>query len=129
MLFRAQLVVLLAAVLIPSASAAGQAPVERDTAPVTTEMAAAITAGRNIFHGAGTCFACHGAKLEGTAIAPTLRDHKWRTGDGTLSAIIQIISHGVPKTVMVSHPGGISDAQLKQVASYVWAVSRGKSPP
>lgn len=125
---RTWLVVLLAAVLYPGARASGQLPAKAETA-VSAEMAAAITAGRKIFHGAGTCVTCHGAKLEGTPIAPTLRAHKWRSGDGTLSAIILIISHGVPKTLMVSHPGGISDAQVKQVATYVWAVSQGKAQP
>jgi hypothetical protein len=30
---------------------------------------------------------------------------------------------------MVSHPGGISDAELIEVATYVFAVSRGLAKP
>lgn len=89
----------------------------------------AIAAGREIFHGEGTCFGCHGAKLEGTAIAPTLRAHKWRNGDGSLEMILRVIHNGVPNTAMVSHPGNINEAEIQQVAAYVWAVSRGVAPP
>jgi len=89
----------------------------------------AIAAGRAIFHGPGTCFGCHGAKLEGTAIAPTLREHKWRNGDGSLAMILRVVDNGVPHTAMVSHPGGISDAQIQLVAAYVFAVSHGTAQP
>ncbi len=89
----------------------------------------AIAAGREIFHGEGTCFGCHGAKLEGTAIAPTLRAHKWRNGDGSLEMILRVVHNGVPGTAMVSHPGNINEAELQQVAAYVWAVSRGAVQP
>lgn len=89
----------------------------------------AIDAGRGIFHGQGTCFGCHGAKLEGTAIAPTLRAHKWRNGDGSLEMILTVIHNGVPNTAMVSHPGNINEAQIQQVAAYVFAVSHGTTPP
>ena len=88
-----------------------------------------ILAGRGVFHGQGTCFACHGAKLEGTAIAPTLRAHKWRNGDGSLEMILRVLHNGVPNTAMVSRPGNINETELLQVASYVWAVSRGAAPP
>ena len=88
-----------------------------------------IAAGREVFHGEGTCFACHGAKLEGTAIAPTLRAHKWRNGDGSLEMILRVVHTGVPNTAMVSHPGNINESELQQVAAYVWAVSRGAAPP
>jgi mono/diheme cytochrome c family protein len=89
----------------------------------------AIEAGRHVFHGEGTCFACHGPVLEGTAIAPTLRAHKWRNGDGSLAMIMRVVRTGVPNTAMISHPGGINDAELVQVTAYVWAVSRGAVKP
>lgn len=88
-----------------------------------------IEAGRHVFHGEGTCFACHGPSLEGTAIAPTLRAHKWRNGDGGLEMITRIIRNGVPNTAMVGRPGGISETELAEVAAYVWAVSRGAVKP
>ena len=88
-----------------------------------------IAAGRKVFQGKGSCFACHGAKLEGTAIAPTLRSHKWRNGDGSLDMILRVLHNGVRNTAMVGRPGNISARELIQVATYVWAVSRGAVKP
>ncbi|HET7025083.1 MAG TPA: c-type cytochrome [Gemmatimonadales bacterium] len=90
---------------------------------------AVIAAGRRVFHGAGACLGCHGVALEGGPIAPTLRAHRWRNGDGSYAMILHVIVEGVPSTVMVAHPGGISDEQARQVAAYVWAVSHGKVKP
>jgi len=89
----------------------------------------AIAAGRKVFQGKGSCFACHGAKLEGTAIAPTLRNNKWRNGDGSLGMILRVLHNGVRNTAMVSRPGNIDETELLQVATYVWAVSRGAVKP
>lgn len=98
-----------------------------DTTAIT---AGAVDAGRAIFHGQGTCFACHGANLEGGPVAPTLRAHPWRDAhDGDFAAIYHVITHGVPGTAMVSHPGGISDADALHIAAYIWAVDhRGARP-
>lgn len=104
----------------------------RDTAPGDSSVASdeLITEGRKIFHGRGTCFTCHGASLEGSAIAPTLREHPWKDAKGgSVDAIYQIVTHGVSGTVMVSHPGGISDADARRVAAYIWAVSHGHARP
>jgi mono/diheme cytochrome c family protein len=98
----------------------------RDSVTVRLKL---IEAGRHVFHGEGTCFACHGPVLEGTAIAPTLRAHKWRNGDGSLAMIMRVVRTGVPNTAMISHPGGINDEELLQVTAYVWAVSRGAAKP
>jgi mono/diheme cytochrome c family protein len=98
----------------------------RDSIAVRLKL---IDAGRHVFHGEGTCFACHGPNLEGTAIAPTLRAHKWRNGDGSLAMIMRVVRTGVPNTAMISHPGGINDDELLQVTAYVWAVSRGVVKP
>jgi mono/diheme cytochrome c family protein len=97
-----------------------------DTAVVTDEV---TDEGRKIFHGKGTCHACHGSKLQGGPIAPPLTGPKWRNGDGSFDMILHILRGGVPNTVMVSHPGGISDAQVIQVATYVYAVSHGLAKP
>lgn len=114
-----------------AAGAGGQQPA--DTAKAFRDSVATrqklIAVGREIFHGEGTCFACHGAKLEGTAIAPTLRAHKWRNGDGSLEMILRVVHTGVPNTAMVAHPGNINENEIQQVAAYVWAVSRGATPP
>jgi len=104
-----------------------QDPIVPDTAAITT---AAVDLGRAIFHGKGTCFMCHGAKLEGTQVAPTLKEHKWRDAkDGRLDEIFRVATHGVPSTVMVAFPGGISRAEVLNVASYIWSVNnRGAKP-
>ena len=122
---------LLAALLlgVGVASARAQAPTpsaSQDTAVVTPET---VEAGRKIFHGKGTCHACHGDQLQGGPIAPSLRGPKWRNIDGTFAGILKRIQGGQPGTVMVAHPGDIDDPQTVQVATYVWAVSQGLTKP
>jgi mono/diheme cytochrome c family protein len=98
-----------------------------DTSAITP---ATVELGRAIFHGQGTCFACHGQKLEGTQIAPTLKPHAWRDAkNGEFAQIYRVATHGVPSTLMVAYPGGITPAQALAVASYVWSVSTGKVKP
>jgi mono/diheme cytochrome c family protein len=106
-----------------SAAKAGSAP---DSALLTPAI---IDQGRKIFHGAGNCYACHGDKLEGGPIAPTLKGPTWRHIDGTYDAIIHRIDEGMPGTAMVSHPGGISEQQVLVVATYIYAVSHGLTKP
>ena len=98
-----------------------------DTTAITPEM---VNAGRVIFHGRGTCSACHGSKLEGGPIAPTLKPHAWKAAkDGAFPAIYGVITHGVSGTAMVAHPGGISDTDAAHVAAYIWSVDhRGAKP-
>jgi mono/diheme cytochrome c family protein len=90
---------------------------------------AMISAGRKIFHGKGTCFGCHGDKLQGGPIAPALTGPSWRHITGTFDAIIDRIDNGLPGTLMVPHPGGISESQVFLVASYIFAVSHQKAKP
>lgn len=112
---------------------AAQAPgrVRRDVpaasdADVTEAM---INAGRPVYHGAGTCFACHGQKLEGGPIAPSLTDDTWKSGNGDYASILEVVRNGVEGTAMAAYPGGISDEQARQVAAFVWAVAQGKAGP
>ena len=89
-----------------------------------------VDLGRAIFHGKGTCFACHGSQLEGSQVAPTLRKHAWRDAkNGEFANIFYIATHGVPSTLMVAYPGGISKAEALSVAAYVWSVGQGKMKP
>ena len=44
-------------------------------------------------------------------------------------AIYAVVTRGVSNTSMVAHPGGITDPQPMQVASYVWAVSHDQARP
>jgi mono/diheme cytochrome c family protein len=118
------------AVAIGAGPLAGQqadaAKAFRDSVTARTQ---AIAVGRHVFRGVGTCTACHGVKLEGGPIAPTLRAHKWRNGDGSLGMILRVLHTGVPQTAMVAHPGNINEDQIQAVADYVWAVSRGAVAP
>jgi mono/diheme cytochrome c family protein len=109
--------------------AAQQSDSTKAFADSVAERQEEIAAGRKVFQGKGSCFACHGAKLQGTAIAPTLRSHKWRNGDGSLGMILRVLHDGVRNTAMLSRPGNISPTELHQVATYVWAVSRGAVEP
>lgn len=110
-----------------TAFALHQGSAQPDTTAITPAM---VDLGRAIFHGKGTCFACHGQKLEGGQIAPTLKSHAWRDAkNGDFAAIYYVATHGVPSTLMVSHPGGISNAEAMAVASYVWSVGQGKAKP
>ena len=98
-----------------------------DSVDVTPAM---VDAGRAIFHGKGTCFACHGMQLQGTQLAPTLKPHTWRDAkNGDFPQIFRVVTHGVPGTVMVAFPGGITRTDAVNVVSYVWSVTRGKVNP
>lgn len=119
---------LVLAVLLAPANAAGQKPAEEpDTATITPAM---VTAGRIIFHSKGSCFACHGMKLEGTQLAPTLVKKEWRDAkNGELKNIFYVVTHGVPGTLMVAFPGAISRKEAANAAAYVWSVNhRGAKP-
>jgi mono/diheme cytochrome c family protein len=104
-----------------------QGSTQPDTSAITPAM---VDLGRAIFHGKGTCFACHGERLEGSQIAPTLKSHAWRDAkNGDFAEIYRVATHGVPSTLMVAYPGGITPAEAKAVASYVWSVGQGKVKP
>jgi mono/diheme cytochrome c family protein len=96
---------------------------------VDSTSPAAVSAGRDVYHGAGTCQVCHGANLEGV-VGPSLKGHSWKDAKGGgYDAILNVVLKGVPGTVMVGHPGGISDEDARKVSAYVWAVSHGKASP
>lgn len=91
-----------------------------------------LALGEQIFHGAvknGTCGGCHGADLSGTPIGADLMDGQFRWSDGSLDGIEKTIAAGVPHPI--DHSGAmppmggvqLSQADLKAVAAYVWAVS------
>jgi len=103
----------------------------QDAAPDTNAVTPAmVDLGRAIFHGKGTCFACHGTQLEGTQLAPTLKAHAWRDAkNGQLDEIFRVVTHGVSGTVMVALPGGISRPEALNVAAYIWSVNNRKAKP
>lgn len=103
---------------------------QRGAAPDSSLLTPAIIdAGRKVFHGRGSCYACHGDKLQGGPIAPALVGPKWRHIDGSFDAILDRIDNGLAGTVMVPHPGGITEAQIFMVATYIYAVSHGQTKP
>ncbi len=93
---------------------------------VTDEM---IEAGRLVYQSAGTCFACHGAKLEGGPIAPNLNDDQWKSGSGEYESLLETVRNGVSGSAMAAYPGGISDEQAQQVAAYIWAIVNDRTEP
>lgn len=94
---------------------------------VTQEM---VAAGQTAFGGAGMCFACHGANGAGGPLAPALSDPEWLHIDGSYDALVEIITTGVPTPVQFAAAmparGGapITDEQVREVAAYVYSISR-----
>jgi mono/diheme cytochrome c family protein len=95
---------------------------------VTAQM---VQEGHRIYHQQGICFTCHGPNGEGTPLGPRLNDQEWLHITGEYEEIINITRTGVPRPVEYPAPmpplGGanISDVQLRAVAAYVFALSRG----
>jgi mono/diheme cytochrome c family protein len=91
--------------------------------------AAAIAAGKTLFHAAALCANCHGQNGEGSGIAPKLNDKTWLHSDGSLAAIEKTITDGVPAPkesmipMLAKGGSGITPAQVKEVAAYVWSLS------
>jgi mono/diheme cytochrome c family protein len=118
------------ALLLAGRAHAQVSDTSRGPEPDSTMLTAAtIDAGRKIFHGKGTCYACHGDRLQGGPVAPPLTGASWRHINGTYAAIIDRVDNGLPGTLMVPHPGGIEESQVFLVASYVYAVSHGMTKP
>jgi mono/diheme cytochrome c family protein len=94
---------------------------------VTEEM---VTQGEQIYKTTGNCFACHGPTAGGTPLAPALNDSTWLHIDGSFDAIAKLVTTGVPSPK--EHPapmpprGGsqITEDQVRQVAAYVFSISR-----
>ena len=97
-------------------------------AGVTTTM---VQEGQQVFVGAGICSACHGPDATG-AIGPYLTDAEWLIGMGGYEELVAQIVEGVTAAdatnplgaIMPPRGGtGISDAQVRAVAAYVWTLS------
>ena len=119
----------LLAVVLAAAGRPAEARAQAATADTAVLSDQVIAAGRTLFHGPGTCHACHGDDLQGGPMAPSLRGPKWRHVDGSFPEILRRIREGRDGTLMVALPGDITDPQALQVATYVWAVSQGKAKP
>ncbi len=90
---------------------------------------AMVDRGRELFNGAGSCFACHGQNGTDGALAPDLTDDDWLNVDGTYPAIIDLINTGVeaPREfpgIMLPRAGmPLSDEDVAALAGYVWSLA------
>jgi mono/diheme cytochrome c family protein len=94
---------------------------------VTSDM---VRRGDVIFHDRGRCFRCHGPDGKGTKKAPPLLAPKrWIDIHGDYQEIVQLVDSGIPEPK--EHPAPmpkranakLSDADVRDVAAYVWAIS------
>ena len=88
--------------------------------------------GQRVYHGPGLCVTCHGQDGVGAALGPALNDQEWiHLQTGSYDEILAITRSGVDSPAEYPAPmpprGGadISDDQLRAVAAYVFALSRG----
>jgi cytochrome c oxidase cbb3-type subunit 3 len=106
------------------------------TAPVAGQSGASpaspalIARGDSVYHGAGNCYACHGAKAEGL-VGPNLTDAEWLHSKGTYEEIVAQIQEGITKEKSKSGipmpakgGGSISDDDIKAVAAYVHSLGQ-----
>ncbi|HET9986489.1 MAG TPA: c-type cytochrome [Longimicrobiales bacterium] len=125
----------------PAPEAPAAAPAPTTTAgPVPANLPAGVTAdminqGREIFHGPGNCYTCHGMDAKGTTLAPDLTDKVYINIDGNdYNQYVTLVTNGVPQPKQHPAPmppkGGsnITDDQVKAVAAYEWALSHGGTP-
>lgn len=92
--------------------------------------------GNELFHGAGTCFACHGADGKGNQAigSANLTDKIWLwanvpaadTAEKKVAAVKEVITTGLNKGVMPAWQGRLSAEQIKLLAAYVHELGGGK---
>jgi mono/diheme cytochrome c family protein len=116
------------------AAGADRAPLETVTRLLTAPEGATdlmVQEGMQIYAGAGICAACHGPDATG-AIGPDLTDGEWLIGDGEYEQLVTQILEGVSAAEATNPLGaimppkggaGITEAQVRSVAAYVWALS------
>jgi cytochrome c oxidase cbb3-type subunit 3 len=76
---------------------------------------------------ASKCMACHGDKGQGS-IGPNLTDNAWIHGDGSVSAIRQIIKSGVAEKGMPPWGELIKPKLILQISAYIRSLN-GTNPP
>ena len=109
--------------------AAGNAQAQADATLPEGVTPAMVSAGGSIFKGSGMCTVCHGIDGKG-GVGPNLTDGTWLHSKGSYQDIVQQITTGVTQkesTNGIPMPAkggsGISEAQVKDVAAYVWTQS------
>ncbi|KAB1069474.1 c-type cytochrome [Methylobacterium planeticum] len=108
---------------------AGRRVAELPVPPGATKQQVAL--GERVFHGevgGATCGGCHGSDAAGSPVGADLTSGKYLWSDGSLKGIEDTIANGVPEPKehggVMPPMGGVqlSEADLKAVAAYAWAV-------
>ena len=108
-----------------------QAKVVLANAPAGVTQAM-VDAGQQLF--ANPCAGCHGPAGGGTPVAPALNDDQWLNVSGEFEQIVQVINNGVaqprehPGPMPPKGGGSFTDAQVRELAAYVYALSHQGSP-
>jgi len=93
---------------------------------------AMIEDGKQLYTGAGICFACHGQDAKGMpGVGPNLTDREWLHTDGSFQRIADLVLNGIDakqtKSGVIMPPKGgsmLNEQQIRAVAAYVWTLSR-----
>lgn len=95
-----------------------------------------IAWGKDLFHGAAHCAACHGQDAVGTAHGPALTGALWLHGPGTYEWLVEQISLGIPahetwtrKPMPARGWSRMPAADVRAVAAYVWSITHPPRPP
>jgi len=90
----------------------------------------AVARGRELFHGAGNCSACHGVEGVGTDSGAPLAQGVWLHGEDSYEGILSRVVHGIPmetSTRGTAMPmrgwNTLSNQEVRDVAAYVWVIS------
>ncbi|HEX6105840.1 MAG TPA: cytochrome c [Gemmatimonadales bacterium] len=95
-----------------------------------------VAAGRELYHGLGACAGCHGENGVGTPDGPELVGGVWEQGDGSMEWLVHMTRHGglgvrsrSGDPQAMRGPTVLDSAQVRQVAAYVWSISRDRRAP
>jgi mono/diheme cytochrome c family protein len=90
----------------------------------------AVARGRELFHGAGNCSACHGVEGVGTDSGAPLALGVWLHGEDSYEGILARVVHGIPLSASTRGTAmpmrgwnTLSDQEVRDVAAYVWVIS------
>ncbi len=94
----------------------------------------AVKRGQALYLGKGDCARCHGEVGEGSAEGDALIAGTWKLGDGSYDWLVHVVRHsgiaargrdGDP--VPMRGPTLLSEKEVREVAAYVWSISRGRA--
>ena len=96
-----------------------------------------IVRGDSVYHGKGTCFVCHGVEGQGRPAAGDALTLALNWAQPNWRSIDSLIDKGIPQPltrspIQMPPRGGrsdLTDAEVKSVAAYVWAISQTRGEP